>query len=111
MFGIGSVAMTELMLNHKTNSSSRTAELVNEISLIASVYDMAVSNRNDEMKVWAMCFYCVTLLSGFVSMVSLYPHLTILSSKESLVTHKTGIKKHLKKSGLKDLFNALNTSL
>lgn len=70
VLGIGSVIMTELMLNNEINKANKTTDSINEISLVASVYDMAVSNKSDDFRVWAMCFYCIILLSGLVSMVS-----------------------------------------
>lgn len=71
IFGFGSVIITHSMFNQNSNGSSAKADPVTELQLISYIYDIGITNKNDELEIWTVAYYTLTALSGFVSMVSI----------------------------------------
>lgn len=59
------------MFNQNDNNSSGKSDPVTELQLISSIYNIGISNKSEEIKIWTIAYYSLTALSGFVSMVSI----------------------------------------
>lgn len=72
IFGFSTVIISQALANQTNVNMTSDEGDVAELYLVSLIYDIGRSSRNTDYKVWAVVFFVVILLSGFISMVSFF---------------------------------------
>nr|CAI5843955.1 unnamed protein product [Callosobruchus analis] len=72
LFGLGSVLISQSLTGSITNSNvTNTHGDIAELYLTSLIYDITSSSKDSEIKAWAIMFFLLILLSGFISMATI----------------------------------------